>query len=321
MAESFTNELLLSMFAQNERFPVVSAAKLNANWQKIDAAVMGQGSGFPTTFTVGKLFLKTGGVGRGAIYKNTGTFDTPVWTALIRLDDLAIADISGLQAALDAKASISYVDAAVAGALSNADVLMQKPFFSHHGFLPANTILENLFDCPAFDQSSGGAQSSRPGARRNVSSGIVCLNSWDLGQDYTKVLFIGGPLIATGGSNNGIYLCKTLDGGHVPSDGVENMNEANSTTHSLYKLPGFSTLAASDGFVYRPVGAAWAERMALYIDCVAHRAVSFVRRETGQWFRIHDVTDAVNIPMTGIRFAGIRQADGYMIGPVGIYAE
>lgn len=39
MGETFTPNLHLSKFAQGERFPVVSAVKLNANWTAIDAAI------------------------------------------------------------------------------------------------------------------------------------------------------------------------------------------------------------------------------------------------------------------------------------------
>lgn len=39
MSETFTSNLALSKFGQNERYPVVSAAKLNANWDTIDESV------------------------------------------------------------------------------------------------------------------------------------------------------------------------------------------------------------------------------------------------------------------------------------------
>lgn len=78
MAETFTNDLSLSKFAQGEVPPVLSAAKLNANWDKVDAAVIGHGNAFPASYQVGKYFFRAD---QGLLHENTGTLNAPVWTA------------------------------------------------------------------------------------------------------------------------------------------------------------------------------------------------------------------------------------------------
>lgn len=79
MAETFTNDLPLSMWAQGDN---PTAAKLNANWTKIDQNLLGKGTAFPSTFYAGKLFLRTD---QACIYQNTGTTSSPVWTPVLDL--------------------------------------------------------------------------------------------------------------------------------------------------------------------------------------------------------------------------------------------
>lgn len=106
MGETFTNELLLSKFETGDN---PGALKLNANLDKIDKAVMGHGDDLPANYTVGKLFLQVKAVGRGTIYRNEGTFSIPVWTNLLDVSNLAVADIAGLAATLATLAKRTYV--------------------------------------------------------------------------------------------------------------------------------------------------------------------------------------------------------------------
>lgn len=55
------------------------AANLNSNLDRIDKDLVGWGAAFPSTYPLGKLFLRTD---EGKYYENTGTLEVPVWTFL-----------------------------------------------------------------------------------------------------------------------------------------------------------------------------------------------------------------------------------------------
>ncbi len=133
-----TNELGLGEWADGKN---PGAAALNANWVAIDAAVMGQGSSLPATYTVGKLYLKTGTTGHGVIYRNDGTFDVPSWTNILSIATTAIADISGLQAELDAKAlasDLTTLDGEVIKKDGSVAMAAALDFGTHKGVNVAN---------------------------------------------------------------------------------------------------------------------------------------------------------------------------------------
>ena len=93
MAETFTNDLELSKFAQGQRPPILSATKLNENWTKLDKANIGHGEEFPETYYADKLFLRTDA---GVFYENTGTLEIPVWSeVLISGDGLDLQNLEG----------------------------------------------------------------------------------------------------------------------------------------------------------------------------------------------------------------------------------
>ena len=59
MAETFTSIHQLSKWTQRQRFPIISADKLNANWDKIDANLVKAATAFPSTFPLNKLLMRT----------------------------------------------------------------------------------------------------------------------------------------------------------------------------------------------------------------------------------------------------------------------
>ena len=121
MAETFTEIHHISKF---DDLDTPTAAKLNANWDGIDARLVFFGTTFPTVYPLGKLFLKTN---EPALYFNTGTHDVPVWTPLsasgvIKADGSVpfagdqsmggfnLTDLEDPESAQDA-ATMAYVDA------------------------------------------------------------------------------------------------------------------------------------------------------------------------------------------------------------------
>jgi hypothetical protein len=76
MAETFTETLALSKW---EDLDTPTAAKLNANWDKLDAISPFYGTSFPSTYPLNKIFLRTD---ESILYHNTGTKPTPIWTPL-----------------------------------------------------------------------------------------------------------------------------------------------------------------------------------------------------------------------------------------------
>src|SRR5579862_2214382 len=128
MSETFTNDLHLSKFDQGDN---PGATKLNANWTKIDGAVMGHGTAFPSTYIVGKLFLRED---QEIIYKNTGSQPSPVWAAVLDFSTLGISDIVGLSAALATiTAAITTINTALTTKVDTTDPRLSVVTTGHDG--------------------------------------------------------------------------------------------------------------------------------------------------------------------------------------------
>lgn len=163
MAETFTDIHSLSKFSQGERFPVVSAAKLNANWDQIDANMVKAATSFPSTFPLNKVLMRTD---VPAFYVNTGTPTVPEWTLI----------------------------PAAAPSIDMASIMMVKDFFIANGRMPSTILKEAVHEFPALDFSflNGGSLAITKGSAKFTGSSRGAVFGWDLGAGYKRTLSIFG---------------------------------------------------------------------------------------------------------------------------------
>jgi hypothetical protein len=212
------------------------------------------------------------------------------------------------------------------GTTDIADVLLLKSFFSGQSLLPSTTIREDLFTWPStnFQNLNGGTYSASMSRVRFSGSSAPANWGWDMGAEYSKVLFIVGmarPRL----TNDWLFITDTLPASNeIPNGSYIFIPEVNSSRYSVAKRnSGSTTIIAQETAVY-PLGNAYSPSIALamYYDASTDRLVGFIRSGSEMWFPIIDTTDST---FSQFRYVGIRPEQGsgtvvFFGCPMGIYA-
>lgn len=205
-----------------------------------------------------------------------------------------------------------------------ADVLLVKPFFSAQSLLPANIIREDLTSWPAtsFQNLNGGSYAANQARTKLTVSGATSNFGWDMGAEYTSVLFIVG-LNRPSNYNTSIFLTDTVPGSDIADGSYLFVSSIASGNFSLAKRSGgvISTLA-SEGAVgpgNSTNGPNWG--LAIYYNATTDRLIGFVRVGSETWWPVLDITDS---SFSQFRYVGVR-GDGaggprWLGCPMGIYA-
>ena len=214
-------------------------------------------------------------------------------------------------------------------ATSAGDIILEKPFFSANGILPANVIREDLYTMPAWDFANFGAVTKEFSMSRLRTGGEQNWNfGWDLGAEYGKVLFIVNSFKTTACSLR-LFLTDTLPtlSSDVPDNLYTLIGDGSSQAMYLYKrVAGTYTELVSDGFfsIFNNSGvyAGPMYGMAIYYDATTDRLVGLVKAEGG-WLPILEVTDAEfsQFRYVGINFLPLAGQRAWVSVPMGIYAE
>ncbi|MGH8654712.1 MAG: hypothetical protein ACREYE_22240 [Gammaproteobacteria bacterium] len=209
-------------------------------------------------------------------------------------------------ATLDASGKVPAGQLPPSGGVSLTEVLLLKSFFSNLGFLPSVVIREDLYTFPASDFANlnGGTPTIKPGRLDFVGVGNPANLGWDLGVQYSKVLFIVGGFMSSS-FNGGIFLGKTLPATTAPHDAYYFAQDPTSAKFTLFEFSpvggvtdiGSGVRIAPSGLPQQPNYA-----MGLYIDGSTGEIFCAVRVGTEMWWQLMDVIDPT---VATFRYAGL----------------
>jgi len=208
---------------------------------------------------------------------------------------------------------------------SSADLLLLKPFFTAQSLMPANVIREDLTTWPStsFQNLNSGTYSSKHARVKFTSSGSPANFGWDMGAEYTSVLYVLG-LHRPHLNNVGIFITDTLPNASEIPDGsylfVADTQHAKLSMRK--KSAGTITTLGDQLSAYAAQSYSnpnWA--LALYYNSTSQRLVGFIRVGPEVWWPVIDLTDA---SFTKFRYVGIRDEGAAIVTwygcPMGVYA-
>jgi hypothetical protein len=210
--------------------------------------------------------------------------------------------------------------------LSQADILLTKQFFSAHGFLPPNIVLENLYDYPPpdFANDNGGTRSlSMSRMKFSCANNATSNFGWDMGSLKGEMLAIFGMTRSRDGGM-GLFFSSVLpaaaeipDGSYTTIMDFGNFNIFKKAGGVLTSLGQEPTWGPGNDNAEPSTG------VAFYYNSSTNRLIMFVRSNESVWAPVVDVTDVSFSTMryAGLRFGAVGTPAMWSGCPVAIYSS